>query len=59
VSLGAWVAEVARDSTPIALALALVICCLYLHIFLHLAVEVGQKILAEVALLVAMDLVGV
>jgi len=53
------VAEVARDSTPIALALALIICCLYLHIFLHLAVEAGQQILAEVALLVAMDLVGV
>jgi hypothetical protein len=57
VSLGAWAVEVARDS--IALALALVICYLYLHIFLHLAVEAGQQILAEVALLVAMDLVGV
>jgi hypothetical protein len=42
-----------------ALALALVICCLYLHIFLHLVVEAGRQILAEVALWVGMDLVEV
>jgi hypothetical protein len=50
---------VARDWTLIAPALALVICCLYLHIFLHLVAEAGQQILAEAALLVGMDLVGV
>jgi hypothetical protein len=31
-------------------ALALVVCCLYLHIFLHLAEEAERQILAEVAL---------
>jgi hypothetical protein len=57
--LGVWVAEVAQDWTLIVLALSLVLCCLYLHIFLHPVVEVGQQILAGVALLVGMDLAGV